>query len=155
MLEDPELKILNVNTVVVSGGRERLFWRPLLGTWNPSMGALWTKSIRWWRSCDGSVTLSHCLPLYLSSARDVPDCLEYGNRTLDYLDEITDLDISIKLDWFMHRELFRCVSEPLVLIIYFQEFKTTNRRAMKYPLGRLRETERRKRGAHIIEMAMT
>ena len=119
------------------------------------MGALWTKSIRWWRSCDGSVTLSHCLPLYLSSARDVPDCLEYGNRTLDYLDEITDLDISIKLDWFMHRELFRCVSEPLVLIIYFQEFKTTKRRAMKYPLGRLRETERRKRGAHIIEMAMT
>ena len=69
MLEDPELKILNVNTVVVSGGRERLFWRSLLGTWNPSMGALWTKSIRWWRVCDGSVTRPHRLLLYVSSAR--------------------------------------------------------------------------------------
>ena len=121
---DPELKILNVNTVVVSGGRERLFWRPLLGTWNPSMGALWTKSIRWWRNCDGSVTLSHCLLLYVSSAKVsqkyiVKDFMVEKACKDFFLYRGLETGIQRRFFWF-------CISGFCVLIIYSQE--STRRR---------------------------
>ena len=131
-MEDPELKILNVITVMVSGWRERC-WRPWLGTSNPSTGALWTKSTRWWLSCDGSVTLDHYLLLYVSSARD---CLEYRNRISDHLEEILDMYKSIKLVWSMHRKIFRCyVSKSVNVILSFQETIITYLRSRKYPLG--------------------
>ena len=83
------------------------------------MGALWTKSIRWWRVCDGSVTLPHYLLLKMSSAR-APQ--KYIVKDFMVENACKDFFLYMGLETGIQRRFFWfCISGFCVLIIYSQE----------------------------------
>ena len=131
-MEDPELKISNVIIVMLSGGRERPFWKPWLGTCCPLTGALWAKSIQRCRSYGGSRILLHLF--LLSSAMDRP-----RYRMVVDLEDISNRCICTIMVSNTQGELFRIrVSKLWILIFSFQEAQDTSRsnfRTIEYSSG--------------------
>ena len=117
-MEDPELKILNVISVMVSGGGGPPFWISWLGTGRPLRGALWTKVFRRCVSGGGSSTLAHLL--FSSSAKDRLKC----RNGLHWMD-ILFMYLGISMDSNKQREY--CGTKLLILIFSFQEIQDTLR----------------------------
>ena len=113
-MEDPELKILNVISVMVSGGGGPPFWISWRGTGRPLRGALWTKVFRRRVSGGGSSTLAHLF--FSSSAKDRLRC----RNGLHWMD-ILFMYLGISMDSDKQREYFG--SKLLILIFSFQEIQ--------------------------------
>ena len=122
-MEDPELKILNVMSVMVSGGGGPPFWISWLGTGRPLRGALWTKVFRRCVSGGGSSTLAHLL--FSSSAKDRLRC----RNGLHWMD-ILFMYLGISMDSNKQREY--CGTKLLILIFSFQEIQDTLRSSYRH-----------------------